>query len=132
MTVCAGAIHSAAPAHRAANPVGSDYPISIGSGLAGGPPNGVFGNLSNNVSLEEVELRMSAVEVYSANVEIGGAAVKLSSCVIVRDHVASCPPFQHDGHVRALNDVVFDQAGTGLKCDLNIGIMSSGTVQKRV
>ncbi len=52
--------------------------------------------------------------------------------VVIGNYVAGRAPLQHDGRVGTLDDVVFNQAGRGLPSHLQVGVVDSRTVQKRI
>ena len=68
----------------------------------------------------------------SANIKVRGAAVELSGRVIVRNHVAGGAPFQHDSHVRPLDDIVLNQVGAGFESNLYIRVTLTGNMQECV
>ena len=108
MAIRTRATHNSPPAHWNANLVSANHPVSIGSRLTRGPPDGILINRRENVAFKQIELRMRSVKVKSTNDYIGRAAVELSHRVVIGNHIPCGPQLQHNGFVSALDDVVLN------------------------
>ena len=81
--------------------------------MAGRPPGGVWAELNAAVPLKQVERRMGSVKIKVVDHPCQIILVIISGGIVVGNHVACRPPFQHHRYVEPVEDVVFHQARTG-------------------